>query len=127
MLIKRTMDYKTEGTPFMLKGQGQGGFPLADVIFRVVYTLDKFSRLHLILQLCDIENTVQICQENLMQFPQAQTKEGCVCVCVCVCARVRVCVCAPMCMHVCVYVRVCVLIRSTLDGSSYKTNNLSKV
>ena len=121
MLIKRTKDYKMEGTPFMFKGWGHCGFPLADMIFRLVYTLDKFSRLHLILQLCDTENTIQICQENLMQFPQAQTKEGCVCVCVCVC--VFVCTCT----HVCMYVQVCVLISSTLDGSSYKTNNLSKV
>lgn len=103
MLIKRTKDYKVEGTPFMLKGQGQCGFPLADMIFRLVYTLDKFSRLHLILQLCDTENTIQICQENLMQFPQAQTKEGCVCMCVCVCACACVCVCMHMhaCVHVC--------------------------
>ena len=96
----------------MLKGQGLCGFPLTDVIFKLVY---KFSRLHLILQLCDTENTIQIFQENLMQFPQAQTKEGCVCVCVCTC------------MHVCMYVQVCVLISSTLDGSSNKTNNSSKV
>ena len=74
----------------MLKGQGLCGFPLTDVIFKLVY---KFSRLHLILQLCDTENTIQIFQENLMQFPQAQTKEGCVCVCV----YARACMCACMC------------------------------
>ena len=80
----------------MLKGQGLCGFPLTDVIFRLVY---KFSRLHLILQLCDTENTIQIFQENLMQFPQAQTQEGCVfvCVCVCVCVYARACMCACMC------------------------------
>ena len=72
----------------MLKGQGLCGFPLTDVIFKLVY---KFSRLHLILQLCDTENTIQIFQENLMQFPQAQTKEGCVCVCMHVHACVHVC------------------------------------
>lgn len=41
----------------------------------LAYTLDKFSSTHLILQLCDMENTVQVCQENQMQFPKAQSKE----------------------------------------------------
>lgn len=53
-----------------------------------------------------------------MLFPRAQSKGACA----------RVCVCVRMC--VCVHTRTCahvhVLINSTLDGSSYKTNAFHK-